>query len=381
MKYLGVLVSLIVWTAWMLGSSLATESADLPPSTHNSERAKNLIVVVTGDLLEDNDAFDAGIIVGMDADYLYIATANHVVRNGARDATNLKVAFYFLAGEVDADLMKDSDGRRGVGLDLAMLRVDRRQRTIPIDRIPFDLLGDTSALQPSDGLYAIGHPEGIRWDVNPDPYRFERPDGIDLVFRSSLSIAPGHSGGGLFDEQWRLVGMVKHNQNTLLAVASSVDHILQKLEFWRYPITLRRSGVGDIRNTKIAFISDRDGNAQIYVMDIDRTNVRRLTNNTADDFSPAWSPDGRQIVFHSDRDGNAEIYVIAADGTNVRRLTPNTTREFSPAWSPDGTQIAFSSNRDFSTEIFVMDANGTNVKRLTNNGIVDINPAWSPFLK
>ena len=278
-----------VWiglTAWLLGSSLATESLDGPSSTHNPERAKNLIVVVSGDLSGTNDVFGAGIIVGMDADYLYIATANHVVRRGPREATNLKVEFQFLAGRVDAELEDVSDNT----IDLAVLRVDRSQRTISIDEIPFDLLGSSEGLQRADSVYTIGHPEGERWVDSLDPDRFERHDGLDLVFRSQ-TVAEGHSGGGLFDAQWRLVGMVKKH-TTIRAVATNIERIVEKLEDWRYPINLSHSGTpgGDIRNTKIAFESYRDGNAEIYVMAADGTNQRRLTKNTADDGIPAWSP-------------------------------------------------------------------------------------------
>ena len=59
--------------------------------------------------------------------------------------------------------------------------------------------------------------------------------------------------------------------------------------------------------SQIVFVSDRDGNWELYVMDVDGQNQRRLTNDTADDFSPAWSPDGRKIAFTSGRDGNDEI--------------------------------------------------------------------------
>ena len=97
---------------------------------------------------------------------------------------------------------------------------------------------------------------------------------------------------------------------------------------------------------KIAFRSDRDGNGEIYVMNADGTNQTRLTNNSAEDIWPSWSPDGTKIAFMSDRDGNGEIYVMNADGTNQTRLTNNSATEYCPSWSPDGTKIVFMSNRD-----------------------------------
>ncbi len=129
---------------------------------------------------------------------------------------------------------------------------------------------------------------------------------------------------------------------------------------------------------EVAFTSDRDGNPEIYAMNANGSDIRRLTDNPARDSSPDWSPDGSQIVFVSDRDGNPEIYVMSADGSNVVRLTDNPGFESEPAWSPDGKQIAFVSDRDGNSEIYVMNADGSNVVRLTDNPAVDDEPSWKP---
>ena len=97
---------------------------------------------------------------------------------------------------------------------------------------------------------------------------------------------------------------------------------------------------------QIAFASKRDGNLEIYVMDDDGKNPRRLTNNRQNDSRPSWSPDGKHIVFGSERDGNWEIYAMDDDGKNPRRLTENPNNDQFPSWSPDGERIAFMSDRD-----------------------------------
>ncbi len=150
---------------------------------------------------------------------------------------------------------------------------------------------------------------------------------------------------------------------------------------------------------QIAFSSNRDGHVrngrpthEIYVMDADGGNQRRLTNNPASDHSPSWSPDGKRIAFISDRDGHphripgwftSEIYVMNADGSNQQNLTNNPADDRDPSWSPDGKRIAFMSRRDGNNEIYVMDADGGNQQNLTNNPDPnghpnDEEPSWSP---
>jgi hypothetical protein len=129
---------------------------------------------------------------------------------------------------------------------------------------------------------------------------------------------------------------------------------------------------------RIAFTSNRDGNNEIYVMNANGAYQVRLTNHWATDEYPAWSPDGTRIAFASKRDGDYEVYVMNPDGTNVTRLTDTPALNDQPAWSPDGKQIAYESERDGNKEIYVMNADGTSQTRLTNNSAVDWFPRWSP---
>jgi Tol biopolymer transport system component len=130
---------------------------------------------------------------------------------------------------------------------------------------------------------------------------------------------------------------------------------------------------------KLAFCTNRDGNAEIYVADADGSNAKNITNDKADDFFPAWSPDGKKIAFSSTRvDGVQNIYVMDANGKGVTALTKGRDVCRCPAWSPDGKKIVYARNSNGTTQVFVMDADGKNDANLTNNTTFSADPAWSP---
>ncbi len=135
-------------------------------------------------------------------------------------------------------------------------------------------------------------------------------------------------------------------------------------------------------DTIIAFSSDRDnlgGNRDIFVMMSDGSHVRNLTADpTSDDYTPAWSPDGRRIAFASVRNRNMDIYAMDAGGENLLGLTRDTMTDTGPSWSPDGWKIAFTTSRDGISEIYVMDADGRNPTNLTQHRASDVKLAWSP---
>ena len=179
-----------------------------------------------------------------------------------------------------------------------------------------------------------------------------------------------------------------------------------------------------IARTQIAFVSDRDmpGSKELYLMDYDGANQRRITGHESLSLDPSWSPkndglayvsyyqgppslywadmaDGRKtpvlvddtstaypnvspdaskIAFARSLKGNWEIFTVPTGGGNAMRLTRSSGIDINPAWSPSGRQIAFTSDRTGQPQIYVMDAEGTNLQRVTRSGRYNEGPAWHP---
>lgn len=133
---------------------------------------------------------------------------------------------------------------------------------------------------------------------------------------------------------------------------------------------------------RILFTSERNGNNEVYIMNMDGTQAQQLTNHIAKDEDPVPSPTGAQIAFTTDRDGDWEIYMMNADGSNLRNLTLHDGDDYAASWSPDGSQIVFYSTRDNVRQLYVMNADGSNQSRIStpdNGGDTDDwAPVWSP---
>ena len=129
---------------------------------------------------------------------------------------------------------------------------------------------------------------------------------------------------------------------------------------------------------QVAFVSDRDGNPEIYKVNIDGTGFTRLTGDVAVDDFPTWSPDGQHIAFHSNRTGKFEIYVMNADGSNVVQRTFSGSYSEHPTWSPDGNTLAYSTVSNGSANIWQVGAFSGSPSLLFSAPGWDSQPAWSP---
>ncbi len=119
--------------------------------------------------------------------------------------------------------------------------------------------------------------------------------------------------------------------------------------------------------SRIAFVSLRDGNAEIYVMNADGTGATRVTNDPQPDGRPAFTPDGQSLVFHSARTaGKQQIWTVNLDGTGLTQLTRDSVNS-APTVSPDGQTIAYVSTRNKDTDIWLMARDGSNQRQFTRS--------------
>jgi TolB protein len=177
-------------------------------------------------------------------------------------------------------------------------------------------------------------------------------------------------------------------------------------------------------DSRLAFISTRSGRfKELYVMNLDGSDLRQLTRNQTINLSPSWGPEARDLVFTSYKDGrpklyemdvvtgrehlvptgpgmvmggslapdgreiavtrtnpsgDSEIILVSPDGSLLSRLTQSQTINVGPSFSPDGTQLAFCSGRTGGPQIYVTGTGGGQARRLTFRGSYNTQPVWSP---
>jgi TolB protein len=115
----------------------------------------------------------------------------------------------------------------------------------------------------------------------------------------------------------------------------------------------------------------------LYTMDLSSRATTRLTENSAIDTSPTYSPDGAQIAFESDRGGTQQIYVMSASGGPAKRISFGEGRYSTPVWSPRGDLIAFTRIKGGSFGIGVMKPDGSG-ERILVEGFHNEGPTFAP---
>jgi len=200
------------------------------------------------------------------------------------------------------------------------------------------------------------------------------------------------------------------------------DMVRRMVHTFADEIVSQYTGERGVAKTRIACVSDKTGHKELYVMDYDGQNLRKLTADRSIIMSPAWSPDGRVLAYVSYRDrnpdlfgldmesgrrwkisgaeglnispawapngrrlalalskdGGAEIYTMTMEGNDLERLTYGIADNVSPSWSANGREIVFTSGRGGSPQLYIMGVDGTDARRITYEGSYNASPHWSP---
>src|SRR2546427_168829 len=261
---------------------------------------------------------------------------------------------------------------------------------------------------------------GIRAEVNsqPGPEALQKAGEAGLAVQVWGALLPRGSEivmeGTLFESSRGEVGRKRY-----VGSAEVVRYMVHRLAD---EIVFHYTGEQGIARSQIAFVSERDGAKELFVMDYDGYNRRRLTFDASLNLAPAWSPDrrrlafvsyrkgndprieeldlitgarrplvafpglnitpewspsGEELAFATSKDGNSEIYKVDKYGKRFERLTDHGAADLAPAWSADGRHVAFSSTRNGRRDIYMINTDGTGLERLTTGGTSNEDPAWS----
>ncbi|MFP6625480.1 MAG: Tol-Pal system beta propeller repeat protein TolB [Deltaproteobacteria bacterium] len=128
----------------------------------------------------------------------------------------------------------------------------------------------------------------------------------------------------------------------------------------------------------LAFTSFKDGGPALYKLDLASGRESKITRRLGVNVGAAWSPDGRSVLLAREVGGNTDIYTIDLSSGRSEQLTTHWGIDVDPAWSPDGRRVAFCSSRAGKPQIYTMNADGGGMRRLTFEGNYNCSPAWSP---
>jgi TolB protein len=209
--------------------------------------------------------------------------------------------------------------------------------------------------------------------VTKNVYTMEMDGGnvASVTNNRSLNILPSIGPGG----QVLFTSYAKRNPDLWMSKGGGPTRVS------KYP-GLNLGGAMSPSGGSIAVTLSKDGNSEIYTVDMGGNIKARLTKNRAIDGSPSWSPGGNQIAFVSNRAGSPQIYRMSASGGGARRVTKKGTYNQTPDWSPGKGEaanwIAYAGRAGSKYDCFKVNVKSGKVVRLTQGGGRHADPTWAP---
>ena len=159
----------------------------------------------------------------------------------------------------------------------------------------------------------------------------------------------------------------------------------QKEKYWRTlahrvsdDVLRQLTGKTGIARTRVAFMNDRTGSKEIYLMDYDGARAKRITTNGSINLMPRWTPDGRRLAFTSYKDGNPDIFLMDLGRSRIAPLSNHQGLNLAGGFSPDGKTLAATLTRGREPKVFFVDVAKGKVRRITGSRGVESSPTYSP---
>jgi TolB protein len=229
----------------------------------------------------------------------------------------------------------------------------------------------------NSGYFQISGPDAFRslqltGDFNRDLEAY-RTTGVETLLIGDLRAEPDKIvfEGRLFDVASGQAILAKRYRGAF-PVSRRIGHTFAD------EVILFLTGQRGISLSSLAFTSDRSGQKEIWVMDYDGQNQRRITGHRSTSMSPSWAPDGESLAYTSFFNGPPGIYLAELASGRKRPIVNSGSLNTTPTFSPDGQRVAFARSVEGNVEVFSTARSGGNLRRLTHSGAIDTNPAWSP---
>jgi hypothetical protein len=271
------------------------------------------------------------------------------------------------------------------GFDPVVWTVQVIPGTLSLDRRRVGIgLGERDSLRPlllDEGGKAVGAASGLDWSAKPDGIVQVSQGGVIDGLRPGKAVVTAAAPWGksataeVFVVEDLFLASNRGGKFGIYQIRSAVRDTLQPVLADSFDNI--QPAVSPDR-TRIAYSSNRGGSYDLYLMDADGSNPRRLSTDPGSEGDPVWTADARIVYTAAPKGGPPQIYALRPDGKPAQAITSEPGANHSPAVSPDGRMLAFVSTRDGNQEIYLMPIDGGAARRVTSSDLRESHPRFLP---